>query len=139
MTKILVCGLPGSGKTHLSKNLSNLLTAVHLNADEIRKKHNDWDFSPAGRLRQANRMKSLADEYSEYKRIVIADFVCPTNKLRDEFSADITIWVDTIKEGRFEDTNKIFEEPNHVDYHITKFLKQNEIKDLSEKILEGLQ
>lgn len=134
MKRILVCGLPGAGKTFLSKHLSKLIGAVHLNADELREKHNDWDFSNAGRLRQANRMKLLADEYTEYGRIVIADFVCPTQKLREEYGPDTVIFVDTIDESRYADTNKIFEAPANPDFHITKKLKIKEIEKLAEKL-----
>ena len=63
MKKILVCGLPGAGKTFLSTRLAKRIGAVHLNADDIRKKFDDWDFSIEGRQRQADRMKALAEEY----------------------------------------------------------------------------
>ena len=71
-------GLPGSGKTTLAKMIAPRLNAVLLNADEVRKEANDWDFSSEGRVRQANRMKSLAQESLNKNRLVIADFVCPT-------------------------------------------------------------
>ena len=80
--KILVMGLPGAGKTYFAKILFPMLDAVWLNADQIRKEANDWDFSPEGRLRQANRMKSLADKALNEGKNVIADFVCPTDKTR---------------------------------------------------------
>jgi len=96
-----------------------MLNAVWLNADEVRKNADDWDFSPEGRNRQANRMKSMAQEAINNNRNVIADFVCPTEKTREDFSADYTIWMDTIKEGRFEDTNKMFVPPKHYDYKVT--------------------
>jgi len=117
--KILICGLPGSGKTTLAERLVPMLNAVWLNADEVRKNADDWDFSPEGRNRQANRMKSMAQEAINNNRNVIADFVCPTEKTREDFSADYTIWMDTIKEGRFEDTNKMFVPPKHYDYKVT--------------------
>ena len=118
--KILIMGLPGSGKTSLAKRLYPYLKAVFLNNDEVRKEANDWDFSPKGRERQTKRMKDLAQKYLNEGKNVIADFVCPTEKTRKDFNADILIWVDTIKKGRFEDTNKIFEEPKKFHYRVTE-------------------
>ena len=103
-------GLPGSGKTTLAKLLVPMFNAVWLNADEVRKKADDWDFSPSGRTRQAERMKSFAQKALDENRNVIADFVCPTEQTREDFNADYIIWMDTIKEGRFEDTNKMLVE-----------------------------
>lgn len=111
-------GLPGSGKTTLAKILSPMFNAIWLNADEVRKEADDWDFSPEGRVRQANRMKKLANEAVDNNRVVIADFVCPTEKTRQDFGADYTIWMDTIKQGRFEDTNKMFEVPEKYDFKV---------------------
>lgn len=119
--KILICGLPGSGKTTLANLLVPMFNAVWLNADEVRKQANDWDFTDEGRLRQANRMKDMANEAVGKNRIVIADFVCPTEQTRKDFNADYTIWMDTIKQGRFEDTNKIFQTPKSVDFTVTHF------------------
>ena len=99
--KILIMGLPGAGKTTLASKLTNLLKAKWLNADEVRKQANDWDFSLEGRTRQARRMADLANKHESDGNIVIADFICPTPKTRELFSPDILIWVDTIKEGRF--------------------------------------
>ena len=118
--KFLVMGLPGSGKTYLSKKLSDKLNAVWLNADEIRKKLNDWDFSLEGRLRQSKRMKNMADEYVKDGKNVIADFICPVEETRKNFNADYIIWVDTIKEGRFEDTNLLFDPPKKFDFRVTR-------------------
>lgn len=117
--KILICGLPGSGKTTLAEKLVPMINAVWLNADAVRKNADDWDFSPEGRTRQANRMKMMADAAVKTNRNVIADFVCPTEKTREDFNADYVIWMDTIKEGRFEDTNKMFVPPKHYDYKVT--------------------
>lgn len=119
--KILVMGLPGSGKTYLTERLTPLLEAAWYNADKVREMANDWDFSNEGRARQSNRMRTFADFEKNQNRYVICDFVCPTKETRANFNADITIWMDTIKEGRFEDTNKIFEAPRHCDYHITEW------------------
>ena len=112
-------GLPGSGKTTLASELVPLLKAKWLNADEVRKEANDWDFSAEGRTRQAKRMWSKAQEYKNQGNHVVADFVCPTPAARDLFPADFVIWVDTIKEGRFEDTNKMFVKPEKYNYHVT--------------------
>jgi len=118
--KILVMGLPGAGKTYFSKILFPLINAVWLNADQVRKDADDWDFSTEGRVRQANRMKSLAKKALDQGKNVIADFVCPTDKTREDFNADVLIWMDTIKEGRFQDTNKIFINPKKFDFRITE-------------------
>ena len=112
--KILIMGLPGAGKTYLAKILFPMLDAVWLNADEIRKKANDWDFSPEGRKRQSERMKKLAETALKENKNVIADFVCPTPETRSNFNADYIIWMDTITKGRFEDTNKIFVKPENL-------------------------
>lgn len=116
-------GLPGSGKTTLAEELKVVLEEVNksvlwLNADNIRKIHDDWDFSAEGRLRQAKRMVSYADVSDD--DYVIADFVCPLPEMRDIFDADFTIWVDTIDSGRFEDTNKAFQKPDTFDVRVTE-------------------
>ena len=116
--KILIMGLPGSGKTTLAKLLAPMFNAVWLNADQVRKEADDWDFSEEGRTRQSLRMWTLAEEAVNNNRVVVADFVCPTEETRKQFNADYTIWMDTIEEGRFEDTNKMFEEPSQYDFKI---------------------
>jgi hypothetical protein len=147
MTKrILIMGLPGSGKTYLAQalkkyletngdlmkiNPSRVLTYEGIpgpdfmrvgvdwfNADDIRKKYNDWDFSNAGRIRQSLRMFQFAIECSG--EFVICDFVAPLVEMRNNFKADWTIWVDTIKEGRYEDTNKAFIPPEQYDFRVTE-------------------
>ncbi len=118
--KILIMGLPGAGKTYLAKRLYPYLKAVFLNNDEVRKEANDWDFSSEGRDRQSERMRDLAQKALNEGKNVIADFVCPTPKTRKDFNADIVIWVDTIKKGRFEDTNKMFVKPNKFDFRVTE-------------------
>ena len=112
-------GLPGAGKTTLAEELAPLINAKRLNADEVRKAANDWDFSEEGRRRQAKRMADFAIKLKEEGNYVVADFVCPTPAARKLFPADFIIWVDTIKEGRFEDTNKMFVNPKKYDFHVT--------------------
>ena len=119
MKIILVMGLPGAGKTTLANELAPLLNAKRLNADEVRKSANDWDFSEEGRKRQAKRMAELAIKMKQDGNYVIADFICPTAEARSLFPADIIIWVDTIKKGRFEDTNQMFVKPEKYDFHVT--------------------
>jgi len=130
-------GLPGSGKTTLAQMIAPRINAVWLNADKVRKESDDWDFSEAGRKRQSLRMWTYAEEATEKNRTVVADFICPTNETREQFSADYVIWMDTIKEGRFEDTNKMFEEPTEYNTRVTSkdaemwaFLVVQEIRDM---------
>ena len=112
-------GLPGSGKTTLANELAPLLNAKRLNADEVRKAANDWDFSEEGRIRQSKRMADFATKLKKNGNYVVADFVCPTPEARELFPSDYVIWVDTIKEGRFDDTNKMFVKPDKYDFHVT--------------------
>ncbi len=119
MKIILIMGLPGAGKTTLANELAKSIKAKRLNADEIRKAANDWDFSEDGRTRQAKRMSDAALKLKSEGHNVIADFICPTPEARKLFPADYVIWVDTIKEGRFDDTNKMFVKPEKYDFHVT--------------------
>ena len=160
--KILVFGLPGSGKTWLAERLvKHLDNCAWYNADFVRKYANDWDFELGGRIRQANRMKTFADFEKSQNRWVVCDFVAPTEEAREAFGADFLIWLDTFKEGRvvstkleelkniknlpfdahtlakskkFDDTNKMFQKPKKVDMHITNFLSDDEIKKIALKI-----
>ena len=116
--KVLIFGLPGSGKTYMAETLLELLgdKAEWHNADNIRKECNDWDFSKAGRERQNQRMRILADQADEKGRIAICDFICPLETGRQAFGADFEIFVDTIKAGRFDDTNRLFQRPDYSMY-----------------------
>jgi nicotinamide riboside kinase len=154
MKRILIMGLPGSGKTYLAERLKKHLEDITkpipqnsllpftdsktkvawLNADDVRKKYNDWDFSVEGRIRQSHRMRKLADSMTDMD-YVICDFVAPLVEMRNNFKADWTIWMDTIREGRYADTNKAFVEPDVYDFRI---IEQNAEK-WSEFILEHIQ
>jgi len=134
--KILIMGLPGSGKTTLARIISQRMNAVWLNADEVRKQCDDWDFSDEGVRRQSLRMWTMAEEAVDRGRNVVADFVCPTEETRLQFKADYTVWMDTIKEGRFEDMNKKFKPPVKYDFRVTHkeadmwaFLIMQDIRD----------
>ena len=128
-------GLPGAGKTTLAEELAPKLNAKRLNADEVRKEANDWDFSEEGRKRQAKRMADFALKLKNQGNYVVADFICPTPEARSLFPADFVIWVDTIKEGRFDDTNQMFVKPEKYDFHVTtqdaKFWTDKIIKEIS--------
>ena len=120
--KILIMGLPGSGKTTLAEKLFDEILknnpAEWVNADDLRKETNDWDFSPEGRKRQALRMRAIADKGVAAGFIMLCDFVCPTRELREIFDADIIVWMDTIPKGRYADTNNMFEKPSEEEYDI---------------------
>ena len=161
--KILICGLPGSGKTWLAERLSDKIdNCAWYNADVVRTSSNDWDFSKEGRARQANRMKTFADFEDANGRNVICDFVAPTKASRDAFMPDYLIWLDTIKEGRvvsekkdelknvkklsfevdtleqsqaFKDTTNMFEEPSDANKIIKNFMNDQEITDLAKEII----
>jgi adenylylsulfate kinase len=138
--RILIMGLPGSGKTYFAEHLKTYLekhgvsqelgmaemlpiskfdtTVTWFNADDVRRKYNDWDFSKEGRIRQSLRMLEFA--LASNTDYVICDFVAPIPEMRNNFKADWTIWMDTIEEGRFEDTNKMFVPPEVYDFRITE-------------------
>lgn len=130
--KILIFGLPGAGKTYLANKMQEVLGCAWYNADKVREMANDWDFTPTGRKRQAERMFNIAKFEKENGRTVICDFVCPTKETREQFSPDYSIWMNTIERGRFEDTNQMFETPSYADCIVEKFLTDDEILKLVE-------
>lgn len=120
--RVLIMGLPGAGKTTLAHKLVDLLgthshTVTHLNADQVRGEFNDWDFSHEGRIRQSQRMRTLADRSNA--DFIIADFVAPLPEMRDHYAAAFTVWVDTIKSSEYADTNSMFTQPQHYDIRVT--------------------
>lgn len=158
-SKILIMGLPGSGKTYFAERLKKYLEdnssfdsmpryrmaqyelpPIHykskvdwFNADEIRKKFNDWDFSREGRIRQSLRMAEFALKCSgDY---VICDFVAPLPEMRHNFKADWTIWMDTIDAGRYEDTNKAFVPPDVYDFRINEKNAEKWVEFVGDHIL----
>lgn len=140
--KILVYGLPESGKTTLAGKLKEALgpDATWYNADELRTRANDWDFSHEGRLRQTIRIKDILDLHTP-DEIVIVDYICPLNEFRDLFSPNVyKVFCDTITEGPYADTNALFERPMelHVDYIIWRWDESTDTDDLMiEQIIKG--
>ena len=128
-------GLPGAGKTTLADELAPMINAKRLNADQVRKAAKDWDFSAEGRKRQAKRMADFALKLKSEGNNVIADFICPTPAARKLFPADYIVWVDTIKAGRFDDTNQMFVKPDKYNYHVTS----QDAKIWAPKILKDLK
>ena len=138
-TRILIMGLPGAGKTTLALNLLNYFSpdVLWLNADEIRRKFDDWDFSHQGRIRQSRRMREIADVSN--RDFIIADFVCPLSEMRDIFEPHFLIWVDTIAESRFEDTNQVFVAPAQYDIRVTEQDAGKWAKLIYEQILKDIK
>jgi len=116
--KVLIFGQSGAGKTTLCRNVVQRMgdRVVHINADEIRKEANDWDFSEQGRWRQFRRMLNKANAVSESGRIALVDFICPYKSGREQFDADLTIFMSTVVKSKYEDTNAIFEWPHWTEY-----------------------
>jgi hypothetical protein len=151
--RILVMGLPGSGKTYLATALKQYLesasdfynmaaeslygsraTVDWFNADDVRKCYNDWDFSSEGRIRQSHRMRELADRSTA--DFVLVDFVAPLAEMRYNFKADWTIWMDTIEAGRYEDTNRMFVPPELYDFRIVEQNAEKWAEFIGEHILD---
>lgn len=121
MKKILICGLPHSGKTTLARALmAELPNCVHLNGDDVRTLFDDWDFSPEARIRQAHRMVSLSRIHNNLANaICLFDFVCPTQETRDILDADVTIWVHRDGDNPYADTQAMFEPVTDADIVLT--------------------
>ena len=115
--RVLIFGLPGSGKSTLACAIVEKFPCLYLNGDKIRDIFKDNDFSIQGRINQSRRMKALSDLTQDV--VVIADFVCPTEETRKIFNADLSIWMNTIQDSRYADTNKIFQKPKSADIIIT--------------------
>jgi adenylylsulfate kinase len=134
--KILIMGLPGSGKTWLGERLGKHFSIPYWDADDVRRIYNDWDFSIAGRAMQTERMRTLA----EIDDISISAYVCPLPALRHNFNPDKLIWMDTIEEGRYEDTNKLFHPPLKIyDLRITKWIDENQLFKCLDDINHGIK
>jgi hypothetical protein len=135
MKKILIMGLPGAGKTSLAHALKKPLSAVHFNADLVRKHLNKGlGFSMADRIEQAARMGFLCDTVALAGHYAIADFVCPTEHTRLAFGTAFVVWVDRIAASEFEDTNEIFEPPRRFDVR----LREGTIPDWVSVVLNTL-
>ena len=117
--KILICGLPGSGKTTLAKQLGPMLGAVVFDGDKVRELTRNWAFDHGARLDQAHHMNWLCDQVVESGGTAIAAFVCPTPLLRLIFKADYTVFCDRIVAGAYPDTNALWVEPSDADYTVT--------------------
>ena len=116
-------GLPGTGKTWLGERLGKHFNIPYWDADDIRRIYNDWNFSSLGREKQALRMRKLAD----VDPISISGFDCPLPGYRRHFFPDKVIWMDTIKESEYEDTNKLFQPPTKFDVRITKWIDEKKL------------
>ena len=140
--RILIMGLPGAGKTTLAEALRERLwqagrTVTWFNADDVRNKFDDWDFSVKGRIRQSKRMRDLAD--SATTDFVICDFIAPLKEMRNNFKADWTVWVDTIDHSRYVDTDQLFQAPKLYDFRITEHRAEKWADFIGEHIVDNGQ
>ena len=131
--KILIMGLPGSGKTTLAETLQKRLNCPWFNADVVRKMFNDWEFSYDGRITQAYRMWSLASKCPPNTKHILIDMVAPTEEMRTIIAPNLTIWMNTIETSKYLDTNAIFEPPDYVEIEITGF--DYDIEDIMKRIV----
>ncbi len=131
--KILIMGLPGSGKTWLGERLGKHFGIPYWDGDDVRRIYNDWEFSQRGREQQALRMRRLA----EVDSISISGFVCPLPGYRSFFFPDKLIFMDTIKESEYENTNKLFKPPHKYDLRITKWIDENQLFNSLDDISHG--
>ena len=126
---ILIFGLPGSGKTTFAKQLCKDLDSAYFNGDEIRTMFNDWSFDKRSRSRQAYRMQKLC---SIANKNCVVDFICPYDADRQEY--DVKVWMNTINKGRFDDTNEMFEKPDHCTFEIKDYKYSNIIEEIKKKL-----
>ena len=134
-------GLSGSGKSELAKELHSLfqehnILSVRINGDEVRESHKDWDFSPDGRVRQAQRIARLAKKSEA--QFVIADFIAPTKETRDIFNADMLIWLDTIRSSKYTNTDVVFQNPKNYQFKVKKKDSKKWAKTIFDKINKDL-
>mgnify|MGYP000887189438 CR=1 FL=1 len=130
---ILIMGLPGSGKTTLAKHVAKEFNADWLNADKIRRKFDNWDFSKKGIIKQVKRMRDLAEKSNN--KYVVADFICPLPEQIKIFRPNYIFWMDTIKRGRFQNMNKLFQKPKKFDLRFTEKKLQINLMQVKDKIL----
>ena len=138
---ILIYGLPTSGKSTLAEKIISITGAEnvkHINADKVRTAWSDWNFDEMSRVRQAKRMHGIANLNAIEDVNTIVDFVCPFEDYRQLPAWDYKIWMDTITEGPYEDTNKIFEKPafHTVDLVVTSWEEVDDVaKNIADMIL----
>ena len=139
MIKILVMGLPGSGKSFLSEKLSKELSrhgkCTWLNADRVRADANDWDFTVDGRIRQGDRMASMANNSDS--DFVVLDFIAPLAEVRDRVEPDWIVWTDTIGSSKYPDTNFVFQSPKKYDFHIVQISQKPWAQIICDSIISG--
>ena len=133
--RVLVTGRPTSGKTAFSRVLAHAIGCPMIDADEVRGEANDWDFSVAGRERQAQRMRDKADAIGG---VVVASFVCPTERTRAIFDAHFLIFLELHGPSPHADTDALFQPPRFYDVRMWRFPLPEEIRDLAADVMRGL-